>query len=368
MMKKRLSMSFVVAILVICFIYSLAAAETITWKMTSTWTAGNQLIEMDRNFVKMVDKLTGKEFKIKFFDGNTLIPILQVFDAVSDGTIDASGDAAAYWAGKNTAFSPLCQHPFGLTGIDAMVWIYQGGGFDLYQEVYGKFGMVYLPYAVSPMESGVRGNKPIRKFEDYKGLKIRMSGQMAGMLLRELGAVQVNLTVPETYQALEKGVVDALELAWPGFDAIAGIDEVCKYWSTPGWHAPGSVYGIMINKKSWDSIPDHTKTMLKTCAKANMIFSFGLFQYTSIAGTQKFIDKGTTITRLSKEDLKKLERIANKYTLAMCKANPLFAKVIYSQQKYLNDMTKLRETQQPFTYGRNPSSYLDLNKIKACIK
>ena len=37
-----------------------------------------------------------------------------------------------------------------------MNWIQEWGGKDLYNEVYGKFGMVYLPYGVTNNESGFR--------------------------------------------------------------------------------------------------------------------------------------------------------------------------------------------------------------------
>ena len=345
-----------------------AAAKSIRWKVTTTWPASVQLIELDKNFLKLVKELAGDELKIQFHTGGTLIPGFELFDAVQDGTVDAGFDWPGYWAGKDSAFSILASHPFGLTGTDYINWLFQGGGFDLFQEVFGKFGMVYLPHGVTGVESGVRSNKPIRSLADYKGLKIRMSGKIAGMILKEIGAAQTLIPGAEVYQAMQKGVIDATETFLPSLDWHLKLGEITKYWCTPGWHAAGAVEGLMINKKSWDALPDRLKAVLKTAAMANIAWSYAYFEHESIGGTQKFLDKGIEVTRLSDKDLEELERVVTKVTLEMCKQNPLFAKVAYSQYKYLRDITTWRGYGSPFSYGRNSKLRPDLEAIKAYIK
>jgi TRAP-type mannitol/chloroaromatic compound transport system substrate-binding protein len=346
---------------------AIAGEKVIRWKYTTTWTPAIQLIESDRHFVQLVNQLAAGKLKIKFFEGGSLVPPFQVFESVSKGTIQAGGDWPNYWAGKDTVFDLLGSYPYGLTPIDYMVWIYQGGGFDLYQEAYGKFGMVYLPHSVTPMESGVRGHKPIKSVADYKGLKIRMSGRTQGKILKDLGAAQTMLAGGEIYQALEKGVIDAGEFCSPSIDWGMGFQEVTEYWATPGWHQPASLLGVMINKKTWDGLSDYLKNLLKTAAMANFVWGFTFYEYGSIDGTQKFLDKGIKITRLSDEDLAQLQKIANKHTLESCKANPLFAKVAYSQFKFLKDISQWRAIATPFTYGRNPE-LPNLEAMKAYVK
>lgn len=344
-----------------------AAGKAIEWKMTTTWTPDVLAIESDRNFVKLVNNLARGELKIKFFDGGSLVPPFEVFDSVSKGTIQAGADCGVYWAGKNSAFDLLGSCPMGLTAIDYMVWINQGGGFELYQEVYGKFGMVYLPHGVN-LESGIRGNKPINTLDDFKGLKIRMSGRIQGKILKDLGAAQVALAGGELYQALERGVIDATEYSNPAVDWGLGLQEVTKYWATPPWHQPAVLYGVMINKKAWDDLSDHLKTLLRTSAMANFANSFSFLNYKDIEATQKFLDKGVKITRLKDEDLAKIQELMYKHTLETCKENPLFAKVAYSQFKFLKELSQWRKIASPFMYGRNPASQPDLEAIKAYIK
>jgi TRAP-type mannitol/chloroaromatic compound transport system substrate-binding protein len=335
--------------------------------MTTTWTPTIQLIEADKHFVNTVNTLAEGKLKIKFFEGGSLLAYNEVFDAVAKGTIEASGECPGYWPGKNTAFELLGNYPFGLSSIDYMVWIYQGGGFEIYNEVFGKYGIVYLPIGVIPVESGVRSNKPIRSMKDYKGLKIRMGGRTQGKLLKDMGAAHMMLAGGEVYQALEKGVLDAGEFSSPSIDWGMGFQEVTKYWASPGWHQPGTILGCMINKAAWDGLSDNLKQLLKTCAMANFVWSFTFFEHGSIEGTKKFVDKGIEITRLDDKSMAELQRLTNQHTLESCKENPLFAKVAYSQFKFLKDLSQWRAIGQPFTYGSN-RELPDLDAIKACIK
>lgn len=369
-MRKKFGVTLTLALMFVCLttvMPSGAADKPIKWKMTSLWTPVIQLIEGDRHFVKLVNTLAEGQLKIKFFDGGTLVPPYQIFEAVAKGTIDAGSDSAFIWAGKDTAFGLLGAYPFGLTAVDYMVWIYQGGGFELYQEVFGKFGMVYLPYGVTGMESGIRGHKPINTIADLKGLKVRMSGKPQGHILKKVGASQTVMSGGEIYQALEKGVIDAGEYCTPSIDWGMGFQEVTEYWATPGWHQPATLLGVMINKKSWDKLPDRLKELVKTAAMANMMWSFTFFESQAAVGTDKFLKKGTKITRLSDKDLAELQKLANEYTIEECKKNPLFAKVAYSQLKYMKDIAKWREISHPFSHGRNPD-LPDLDAIKKYVK
>jgi len=343
-----------------------ARAKSTTWRMTTPWPPSISLIEADKYWVNLVNQLAGDALKIRFFDGGTLIPGFELFDAVSRGTLQAAGDWPNYWAGKNIAFDLLGAYPMGLTASDYIMWLYDGGGLELYQEIYGKYDIVYLPYWVSSTDSGVRGNKPIRSLEDYKNLKIRMAGRAQGKILKDLGASQVMLAGGEVYQALEKGVIDAGEFASPDIDWGMGFQEVTSYWASPGWHQPSGLGGVMINKKAWDALPKKTQELLKILARATMVWSFSHFNYTSATATDKFMKKGIKVTRLSDADLEKVKGLAFKHLLEESRDNPLFAKIAYSQLSFLKYMNKWRTVAAPFA---GPVRKIpDLAPLKACVK
>ena len=55
----------------------------------------------------------------------------------------------------------------------------------IYNEMYGKFNMIYFSHCVTPMESGIRTLVPIKTLADYKGKKLRMSGKAQGHILQK---------------------------------------------------------------------------------------------------------------------------------------------------------------------------------------
>jgi len=367
MFNRKLSayaLTCMLATFIICLlITSFAFSKTLQWRMGTTWTPAIDLIEADRHFVKMVNDTKSLDLKIKLYSSGELVPAFELFDAVSRGTLQAGGDWPNYWSGKNRAFDALGSYPMGLTAIDYATWIYQYGGLKKYQMVYGKYGLYYLPYAVTPMESGVRGHEPIKSLKDYKGLKIRMAGKAQGELLEMLGASQTMLSGGEIYQALEKGVIDAGEFSSPSNDWKMGFNEVTEYWATPGWHQPASVLGVMINMDTWKNLTEDQQNMLKQIAMANFLWSYTYYQKGAAEATKNFMETGTTITRLSDEDLAEIQDMVNELTIETAKKNPLFAEIIYDQYKYLNHFSKWREISQPFTFGRNVKMP-DMKKLK----
>jgi TRAP-type mannitol/chloroaromatic compound transport system substrate-binding protein len=366
-MKKMTYLKMLALILVsslIGLVTAVNAADKLELKMSSVWSSGIQLVEIDRNFVKLVNAMGGNDFKIKFYDGGTMVPPFEIFDTVAKGTLDMGGDWGGYWPGKDESFNIIGTQPLGLTAGDYMMWVYQGGGFDLIQEAYGKFGIVALPFGVIGSESGIRSNKPINSLKDLKGMKIRMGGKLQGKILKDLGAVQVNLAGSEVYQALEKGVIDAAEYNVPTVDYNMGFQEISKYWCVPAWHAPGAMMSVLINKKTWDKLSTERKEMLKTAAMANFMWSWSFLEYQNIAATKKFLDKGIKVIHLSDADVKTIEKLIYTHTLETCKENKLFARIAYSQYKFFQDYAQWRSIAAPFSHGRNITPP-DMNAIKA---
>lgn len=368
---KRSQKSVCAGSLLVAAIFAGAAtanAADVEWRMTSTWPTGINLIDTDHHFVELVNKLGGDRFQINYFPGGALVPGQQVFDATASGTVDASVDWSGYWAGRHSAFALLGAYPMLLTVADYRVWIQEYGGRELFDEVYGKFGMKYLPINAINMESGIRSSKPLKSLEDLEGLRIRMSGRPQGEILKRLGAVQVQLPGGEVYQALERGVIDAAEFSSPGIDWSLGFQEITDYWMVPGWHQPGSTGGVAINKESWDALDDWTKSLLRTAADATMAWAFGYYERINAEKTKAFLEQGTEVSALTSEELDRIQQIANEIIVEQSCENALFAKVAHSQLTFLRDYKGWRDLTGPFGFGRNLQDFPDIAEIEKCME
>jgi len=104
-------------------------------------------------------------------------------------------------------------------------------------------------------------SKPLRKLEDYRGLKIRI--QCSAVLdaqMRALGALPQVMAFSEVYPALEAGVVEAAE------NPISNIftqrmHEVQKHIALT-WHGYLG-YAIVVNKRFWDGLPTDVRGELE---------------------------------------------------------------------------------------------------------
>ena len=344
-----------------------AAVAQASWQMTTTWPSSLELIEIDRHFVELANALAGDALTIEFYEGGALVPAGEVFGAVESGTIQAGGDWPGYWAGRDAAFSPLATTPSLFNAVDYINWIEQWGGADLYNEIYGQFGMAYLPYGVTNNESGFRTSTPITSLDDLQGKRLRVSGLEQGRILERLGGSQVSMAGGEIYQALERGVIDGAEFSTPNVDWSAGFQQVTSAWATPGWHQSASVFGVMINRAAWDALDAETQEDLQTAASATLLWSLAFTEKRATEAYQEFKDAGIEITRYDDETLAEIQTIANEVITEVACENPNSAKVYLSQLEYLQDYAKWRDASAPFNLGRTPNGP-DIEAIRACVK
>jgi TRAP-type mannitol/chloroaromatic compound transport system substrate-binding protein len=94
-----------------------AQGKSFQWKMVTTWPPGLPILQTGaERFAKRVEELSEGRLKITVYAGGELVPPLNTFDAVSQGTVEA-GSSAAYF----------CAVPFGLNAQGMYTWIVSGG-------------------------------------------------------------------------------------------------------------------------------------------------------------------------------------------------------------------------------------------------
>jgi len=326
------------------------------------WGNGTPQYLWDVRYCDIVRSLSKGRLDITPYGVGQLAQVSEVFDLVANGTVEAGADAAQYWSGKNTAFDLLGVNVMGMSGIDYFIWTYASDGLDQYQGLFAKYGLKYFPTAISTMESGLRSTSKISSLNELKGKKVRMSGLIVSKLLQELGVTPVSMTLAEATDGLSKGVIDALEYSSPYADESMQIYEIAKFWLAPGFHQTAAPYGVFFNMKSFDSLPDDLKEVAAIAAKAVSTESLSAFIYRDALATQNMVQKyGVTITRLSNEELLRLERIKNKIYEQLAAENPDFAKIAKSQMDYFKNITYYQtEFLGEFSYSRLPKEYPNL--------
>jgi TRAP-type mannitol/chloroaromatic compound transport system substrate-binding protein len=84
--------------------------------MVTTWPPGFPVLqEGAERFANNVKQMSNGRIDIKVYAGGELIPALQTFDAVFQGTVEMGHGSAYYWAGKVPEAQFFSTVPFGMT-------------------------------------------------------------------------------------------------------------------------------------------------------------------------------------------------------------------------------------------------------------
>ena len=326
----------------------------VTWKMGSTWGAGNVHFTVDQRFGEILSQLTGGRFTVTNYSEGELCSAKELFDYVSQGTIQCGGDWGGYWSGKDTAFEPLSTIMDDFTALDYYTWIYEAGGLDCYKEMYGQYNMNYFPLVTNPSESGIRSVKPITSIADMQKMKIRLGGVMAGKAAQKLGINITTVAASELYESLQRGVIDGGEFSGPKADDSLKLQEVAKYWCAPAWYQSAGVNGVMVNMDAWNKLPEEYQTAFETAARLCCGEQLSRYIYNDMTVTNKMIDEeGITVTHLNDEDWQKIRETCLQTYAEECEINPNFKMVYDSMQAYRETANNYRDWTGDYGFGFN---------------
>jgi len=246
----------------------IAEAKTYQWKMVTSWPKNFPgLGTAPEKFSQYVEKMSAGRLTVKVFGAGELVPALEVFDTVSQGTVQMGHSGAYYWKGKIPAAQMFSTIPFGMTATEMNAWLHYGGGLELWSSLYKPFGLI-------PMAGGNSGGqfagwfkKQINSVEDLKGLKMRIPG-LGGEVLKRAGGIPINLAGGEIFSSLQSGALDASEWVGPYNDLAFGFHQVAPYYYSSIWHETGTTLEFIINEKAFNALPSDLQEIVRVAAKA----------------------------------------------------------------------------------------------------
>jgi len=329
------------------------SVETFEWRCQTVSPSGdNDQWAGETYTCDVIREMSGGRLDVTPYPANALLPTAEIFEAVAGGTVEAGQDYPSYWNGVNYAFGPLNLMPFGLGPQDYLNWIWAADGLQAYQDLYGRYGMMYFPNWVQPMESGFRTNKKIETLDDFDGLKLRGAGNEVKDVLRASGAEIITVAPGDIWPALERGVIDGLEMGPVSYDWQIGIQEATKYWCLPGWHQPGTIHGFMINLDAWNELPDDLKAIVEHGCKSAFVWTTARMDVNSAIYYPNFEEYGTEITRLSDEDLSVLQQRLLEVQSRLAAENEDYAAILKSQHDFLEVYKPWRDAQGNYAVQR----------------
>ena len=315
---------------------ALAADKVYRLKMAETWGPNTPILgETSKRMATLAETMSNGRLKITIDSANKHKAPFGVFDMVRAGQYDIGHSASYYWKGKVPTTLYFTTMPFGMTTPEQYGWFYHGGGQELMNEVYGKFGMLSFPGGNTGVQMGGWFQKEINSLKDVEGLKIRIPG-FAGEVWSKVGAKPVNIAPGDLYTALERKTVDAVEWVGPSLDIRLGFHKIAPYYYT-GWHEPASELQFLVNKKKFERLPEDLQQIMKIAMRTAAYDMYIQSYHESAVNWEKMKQEFPNIQVKSfPADVIEAMRKANSELLAEAAAkDPMAKRIQESQAAYM---------------------------------
>ncbi len=209
-------------------------------------------------FKRFVDRVneTGKGvLQIRLVGGPEAVPGAGQADAVKSGVLDIAAVPPAYY--KSLMVEGDAQILTDMTVAEQRA----SGAYDLLNKIANeRLNAYYLTtYGMGlPFHLYLTKDMSLTKPEELSGLRFRGSPAY-NSIFKKYGIAGVNVAAPETYTALERGIVQGY--GWPlwGIDDF-GWDKLTKVRVEPGFYSV--VNTILMNKTKYDSLSPAQKKVI----------------------------------------------------------------------------------------------------------
>jgi C4-dicarboxylate-binding protein DctP len=215
-------------------------------------------------FKKLAEERTNGRVKVEVYPNSSLFKDGEEMEALQLGSVQMLAPSLAKFGPLGVREFEVFDLPYMFDNVDDLHKVQEGVvGKALFKKLESK-GIVGLAFWDNGFKD-MSANKPLRKPEDMKGLKMRIqSSKVLDGEMRSLGALPQVMAFSEVYQAMQTGVVDGSENPPSNF-YTQKMHEVQKYLTLTDH---GVIeYAVIVNKKFWDGLPADIRTALESAMK-----------------------------------------------------------------------------------------------------
>jgi C4-dicarboxylate-binding protein DctP len=215
-------------------------------------------------FKKLAEERTKGKVKVEIYPNSQLYKDKEELEMLQLGSVQMLAPSLAKFGPLGEREFEAFDLPYIFENYDELHKVTEGPvGASLLKKLEAK-GIVGLAY----WDNGFKvmtANKPLRKPEDVKGLKLRIqSSKVLDAQMRALGGIPQVMAFSEVYQALQTGVVDGTENTDSNI-YTQKMHEVQKYLTVTDHGYIG--YAVVVNKKFWEGLPPDIRKTLEGAMK-----------------------------------------------------------------------------------------------------
>ncbi len=235
-----------------------ALAEPVSLKFATTIPPTNPLVaDFFEPWAKKVNEASGGDLNIQVISGPTLANAANVWERTVNQVTDIG------WGIHGAVGLPFPKSD--ITSLPSLVEDLTAGSIALWRLYSSGLiadeykGVRVIGLAVTP-GSLISSKKPITSLDDMKGLKVRAANRMVADVITALGGAPISVPVPEIYQSLQKGVINACVAGWT-------VANNFRIYEVTGEHLEGIALGepcgfVVMNVQSYEKLSPKAKAAL----------------------------------------------------------------------------------------------------------
>ena len=317
----------------------LAHAEKVKIRVQSVIPTKADEVVVLKRFADNVSKLTSGEVEFEILPAGAVVGVKETLDAVDKGLVEGGFAWTHYWSGKHPAAtlfgSPVAGAGVGLDNIAFLSWFMEGGGRELYDQLWDEMGVNVKGFMLQPVGPEALGwfKEPINSMEDFRKYRFRAPPGIPGQTYKDIGIAAVAMGGGDILPALEKGVIDAAEWCCPKPDLTFGFQKVLKHYYLQGLHQVVVNADIYINGDVWRKLTPLQQQAIRVSADASLMESLAYRIYENGKALKELTEKHGVILHDTPKDYFTEYMAAARASLQKNADENAFFKKVWDSQK-----------------------------------
>ena len=250
---------FAGAVIAFALLGSAQAQQPIVLKFSHVVTDDTPKGKGAIRFKELAEAKTKGRVKVEIYPNSQLYKDREELEALQLGAVQMLAPSVSKFGPLGVRKFEVFDLPYMFADERSLEHVVEGPvGSGLFKLLEPK-GIVGLGYWFNGFKE-FTANKPLRKLDDFKGLKIRIqSSKILEGEIKALGAIPQVMAFSEVYTALQQGVVDGEENT-PSNKYTQKMHEVQKHMTMSDHGVV--MYAVVVNKKFWDGLPPDIRRSL----------------------------------------------------------------------------------------------------------
>ncbi len=282
------------------------APQKLSIKLATTMPVGEVVTEAGDMLKKIIEKNSNGRITVQHFPSGQLYNTEDLAEAVPSGAVDIafcqSGIASV--VPEHDLFNMM----FMLRSAEETYKVRDALMDDLQVPFNKKFNSQLLGW-VNYGNLCLMFTKPVKKLDDFKGLRMRTPGGGHSVVAKSIGIAPVAMSSSDVYLALQRGTIDSVLSGYASALSRKWY-EVAKYMS--GWYGCSYLYSVPANLKFWRKLTPEDQKIILQAVKEVQTWSDEVTSKHMTAEIEELKKKGVIVVNLPEEDLVKIRSVASK--------------------------------------------------------